>query len=135
MWPTRRNGRALGRVLAPAIRELLGETHYNESTLRQHWAEDEARSLIATQPGTHLRTDPGAKVRQFFHRLRAKAIEPFKALFKNIFAWSGQGPVRGLRATKLIVLGAVFVYQLVLLYQFEHGRPLGKRIKPLLRAA
>jgi len=33
------------------------------------------------------------------------------------------------------VLGAVFVYQLVLLYQFHSGRPLGKHIKPLLRAA
>jgi hypothetical protein len=63
------------------------------------------------------------------------SIEPFNALFKNIFEWSGQVPVRGLRPTKLIVLGVVFVYQLVLLYQFEHGLPLGKRVKPLLRAA
>lgn len=126
---------ALVRLLHPSIRYLLGDTHYNDPTLRQHWEQDTGRSLIATQPGTHLRTDPGAKVRQFFHHLRSKAIEPFNALFKNIFEWSGQVPVRGLRPTKLIVLGAVFVYQLVLLYQFEHGLPLGKRVKPLLRAA
>lgn len=126
---------ALVRRLHPSIRYLLGDTHYNDPTLRQHWEQDEGRSLIATQPGTHRRTDPGAKVRQFFHRLRSKAIEPFNALFKNVFEWSGQVPVRGLRTTKLIVLGAVFVYQLVLLYQFEHGLPLGKRVKPLLRAA
>jgi hypothetical protein len=35
----------------------------------------------------------------------------------------------------LLALGAVVVYQLVLLYQYEHHLPLGKGIKPLLRAA
>lgn len=126
---------ALVRVLDPTIRYLLGDTHYNDPLLRQQWEQDEARLLIASRPGTHLRTDPGAKVRQFFHRLRSIAIEPFNGLFKNVFEWSGQVPVRRLRPTKLIVLGAVFVYQLVLFYQFEHGLPLGKQIKPLLRAA
>ena len=125
---------ALVRELAPDIRYILGDTHYNDPTLRLA-CEQAGRFLIATQPGTHPHPDPGAKVRQLFHRLRSKAIEPFNALFKNIFEWSGQVPVRGLQPTKLIVLGAVLLYQLVLLYQFEHKLPLGKRIKPLLRAA
>jgi DDE family transposase len=125
---------ALVRELDPDIRYILGDTHYNDPTLRLQ-CEQAERVLIATQSGAHPRPDPGAKVRQLFHRLRSKAIEPFNGLFKNIFEWSGQVPVRGLQPTKLIVLGAVLLYQLVLLYQFEHHLPLGKRIKPLLRAA
>jgi hypothetical protein len=74
-------------------------------------------------------------VRQLFHRLRSQAIEPFNGLFKNIFEWSGQVPVKGLRRTQLFVLGAVLLYQLVLLYQFDAHLPLGKQIKPLLKAA
>lgn len=126
---------ALVGVLDPAIRYLLGDTYYNDLRLRQQWEQDEARLLIASRPSTHLRTDPDAKVRQFFHLLRSTAIKPFNGLFKNVFEWSGQVLVRRLHPTKLIVLGAVFVYQLVLFYQFEHGLPLGKQIKPLLRAA
>jgi len=44
-------------------------------------------------------------------------------------------PVQGLRRSQLLVLGAVVIYQLVLLYQHERNLPLGKGIKPLLRAA
>lgn len=125
---------ALVRTLDPQIRYILGDTHYNDPNLRLQ-CEQEGRCLVATQSGTQARTDPGAKVRQIFHRLRSKAIEPFNALFKNVFEWGGQVPVRGLRRTQLFVLGAVLLYQLVWLYQFEHHLPLGKRIKPLLRAA
>ena len=79
--------------------------------------------------------DAGVEVRKIWHRLRHQAIEPFNGLFKNIFEWGGQVPVKGLRRTRLIVLGAVFIYQLVLFYQFQHGLPLGQAIKPFLRAA
>ena len=41
----------------------------------------------------------------------------------------------GLRRVQLFVLGALLLDQVVLLYQFERNLPLGKRIKPLLRAA
>jgi len=44
-------------------------------------------------------------------------------------------PTKGLRQTQLIVLGAVLLYQLVLLYQFDQDRRLAQGIKPLLRAA
>lgn len=125
---------ALVRELHPEIRFVLGDTHYNDVKLRTQ-CETADRFLVATQAGTKKRTDPGATVRQLFHRLRSKAIEPFNGLFKNVFEWGGQVPVRGLKSTQLFVLGAVFLYQLVLLYQFEHNLPLGKRIKPLLRAA
>jgi hypothetical protein len=70
-----------------------------------------------------------------FHKLRSLAIEPFNGLFKNVFEWGGQVPVKGLNRTQLVVLGAVVVYQLVLLYQFERQLPLGRGVKALLRAA
>jgi hypothetical protein len=44
-------------------------------------------------------------------------------------------PVKGLNRCQLLALGAVFLYQLVLLYQHEHGLLVGIDIKPLLRAA
>lgn len=120
--------------LPAVIRYILGDTHYNDPELRLRCEQDQ-RWLIATHKGPHPRTDPGAPVRQLFHRLRSQAIEPFNGLFKNIFEWGGQVPVKGLRRTQLFVLGAVLLYQLVLLYQFEEQRPLGLNIKPLLRAA
>ena len=120
--------------LPAVVRYILGDTHYNDPDLRLSCEQDE-RWLIATHKGTHARTDPGAPVRQLFHRLRSQAIEPFNGLFKNIFEWAGQVPVKGLHRTQLFVLGAVLLYQLVLLYQFEAHLPLGKDIKPLLRAA
>jgi hypothetical protein len=73
--------------------------------------------------------------RRIFRKLRSQAIEPFNGLFKNIFKWRIQMPVKGLLRSQLLALGAIVVYQLVLLYQHEHHLPLGKRIKPLLRAA
>jgi hypothetical protein len=63
-----------------------------------------------------------------------EATECYTGLFNNIFEWNGQVPVKGLNPTQLIVLGAVLLYQLVLIYQFEHHRPLGKGIQPLLKA-
>ncbi len=91
--------------------------------------------LIATERSAYPHTDAGTAVRQLFHRLRSTAIEPFNNLFKNLFAWGGQVPVKGLRRTQLIVLGAIFVYQLLLLYQLQHNLPLGRNLKPLLKAA
>ncbi len=116
------------------VRYILGDTLYNEAAVRQT-CESQERFLIATQRGPYPHIDAGAPVRQLFHRLRSTAIEPFNGLFKKLFEWGGQVPTRGLRHTQLIVLGAIFVYQLVLLYQFEHNLPVGRDIKPLLRAA
>jgi len=74
-------------------------------------------------------------VRRIFHKLRSQTIEPFNGLFKNIFEWRTQMPVKGLRRSQLLALGAIVVDQLVVLHQHEHHLPLGKGIKPLLRAA
>jgi hypothetical protein len=113
---------------------VLGDTHYNDPELRTK-CELSGRWLIASRRGAYPHRDPGVEVRRIFHKLRHQAIEPFNGLFKNVFEWGGQVPVKGLCRTQLIVLGAVLVYQLVLLYQFDHDKPLGRGVKPLLRAA
>lgn len=116
------------------VRYVLGDNHYHTPELYEQ-CEHHNRLLVASGRGPYPRTDPGAPVRKIIHRLRHQAIEPFNGLFKNVSEWRGQVPVKGLKRTQLIVLGAVLLYQLVLLHQFEHDMPLGKGIKPLLRAA
>lgn len=125
---------ALVRELSPDVRYVLGDTLYNDPALRLV-CEHADRCLVATQRCASSHTDSGAPVRQLFHHLRSTAIEPFNGLFKNIFEWDAQVPVKGLSRTRLIVLGAILLYQLVLLYQHQHNLPVGKAIKPLLRAA
>jgi hypothetical protein len=120
--------------LPEAVRFLLGDQHYRDAALQQHCSLT-GRTLVTSQPGQYPHEDAGVEVRRIFHKLRSKAIEPFNGLFKNIFEWGGQVPVRGLRATQRVVLGAVLLYQVVLLYQFQHHLPLGQGIKPFLRAA
>jgi hypothetical protein len=44
-------------------------------------------------------------------------------------------PLKGLRRSQLLALGAIFVYQLVLLYQHEQHLSVGTAIKAFLRAA
>ncbi|MDY6874488.1 MAG: transposase [Chloroflexota bacterium] len=111
-------------------RFVMGDSHFNAPDLQTRcWQTN--RILVAASG----RDKPGVEVRRILHKLRHQAIEPFNGLLKNVFEWDGQVPVKGLRRTQLIVLGALIVYQLVLLYQFEHQLPLGRDIKALLRAA
>lgn len=120
--------------LPAEVRYILGDTHYNTPDLR-HNCQQRGWWLVATRRGKYPHTDNGVEVRRIFHTLRSQAIEPFNGLFKNVFECAGQVPVKGLRRTRLLVLGAVLVYQLVLLYQFEHSLPLGQNVKAFLRAA
>lgn len=122
------------RQLPFAVRFVLGDTHYNTSNIRTTCRLTD-RFLVASSGGPYPHSDSGVEVRRIFHKLRHQAIEPFNGLFKNVFEWGGQVPVKGLIRTRLIILGAVLLYQLVLLYQFEHDKSLGQGIKPLLRAA
>ena len=120
--------------LPEEVRYVLGDTHYNTPELRQA-CHQRGWELVATRRGPYPRSDGGAEVRKVFHKLRSKAIEPFNGLFKNVFEWRVNMPVKGLQRSQLLALGAVVIYQLVLLYQHEWNLPLGKGIKPLLRAA
>jgi hypothetical protein len=116
------------------VRYVLGDTHYNDPELRQR-CHRRGCELVATRRGPYPHRDGGVEVRKVFHKLRSQAIEPFNGLYKNVFEWRVKMPVKGLQRSQLLALGAVVVYQLVLLYQHEQTLPLGKGIKPLLRAA
>lgn len=116
--------------LPSEVRFVLGDTHYNDPILRQQ-CHQRGCVLVATRRGKSPHTDAGVEVRRIFHKLRSQAIEPFKA----VFGWHTQLPVKGLRHSQWLALGAILVYQLVLLYQHEQQLPVGKGIKALLRAA
>jgi DDE family transposase len=122
------------RQLPGEVRYVLGNTQYNDPDLRQQ-CHRRGCELVATRRGPYPHRDGGVEVRKVFHQLRSQAIEPFNGVYKNIFEWRVKMPVKGLQRSQLLALGAVLVYQMVLLDQHEQHLPLGKGIKPLLRAA
>ena len=97
--------------------------------------ESQGRILVASGHGSYPHTDAGVGVRRVFHELRSRAIENFNGQFKSIFDGGGQVPTKGLTNTARFALGAVFVYQLALLYQYEHDRNLRVGLKAFLKAA
>lgn len=124
--------------LPPDVRYLLGDQHYNTPLLRgvcmfKEWW------LIATHRGRRPKNDVGREVRRIFHKLRSLAIENFNEHFKSIFDGHSQVHMRGLVGVRRFALGAVFVYQLALLYRFEHlglrGSELNVGLKAFLKAA
>jgi len=117
-----------------AVRYVLGDTHSNTPEVRQECALHN-RDLVATRRGPYPHRDGGGEVRRIFHKLRARAIEPFNGVFKNVFEWRGQMPVKGLQRCQMLALGAILLYQIVLLYQHQRQQPVGVGIKALLRAA
>lgn len=72
---------------------------------------------------------------RIFHELRSITNENFNEQFKGILDGHGQVPTKGLVNTQRFVLGAIFVYQLALLYRFEHGLDLRVGLKAFLKAA
>lgn len=125
---------ALLTEVPPETRFVLGDNHYKTPDILADCRLNN-RFLVASGRGPYPHGDLGVKVRQTFHLLRSKTIEPFNQLFKSIFDWHENVPVKGLQRTSLILLAAVLLYQLVLLYQYENGLSIGCGIKPLLRAA
>jgi DDE family transposase len=133
---------AADNVIAPklleqlpmAVRYVLGDTHYNTPELRDECALHN-RELVATRRGPYPHRDGGVEVRRLLHKLRSLAIEPFNGVFKNTFEWRGQMPGKGLKCCQLFALGAILLYQIVLLYQHQRQQPVGVGIKALLRAA
>jgi Transposase DDE domain len=113
---------------------ILGDTSYHDPALRDLCAAHH-RMLVTTQRRPYPHTDDGVAVRRLFHQLRTHAIENFYSQFKAIFDCGGQVRTKGLCANRRFVLGAVFVYQLALLYRFDTGGSLRVGLKPLLQAA
>ena len=93
------------------------------------------RLRVTTTYGRYPHTDDGVEVRRIFHKLRSIAMENFNEHFKGIFDGHGQVPTKGLLATQRFALGAIFVYQLALLYRFEHHLELCVGLKAFLKAA
>ena len=94
------------RQLPAEVRYVLGDRHYNDADGKVHTAcRLSNRFLVTTKPGPYPHTDDGSPVRRVFHKLRSAAIEPFNGLFKNLFEWDGQVPVKGVQRVRLIVLG------------------------------
>ena len=91
--------------------------------------------LVAIHRGKRPTVDLGKEVRRIFHKLRSLAIENLNEHFKGIFGGHAQVPTRGLVATRRWALGAIFVYQVALLYRHEHGLPLNVGLKAFLKAA
>ena len=116
-------------------RYVLGDLHYNAPEVRQ-LCEDADRILVTPKYGAYPHTDAGVEVRRIFHELRSRAIENFNEQFKGIFDGHAQVPTKGLLSTTRFALGAVFVYQLALLYRHQHGqKDLRVGLKAFLKAA
>lgn len=125
---------ALLRPLPPDTRFVLGDIHYNAPNVRE-FCDGADLILVTTQYGPYPHTDDGAEVRRIFHKLRSLAIENFNEHFKGIFDGHGQVPTKGLTNTRRFALGAIFVYQLALLYRFQNGMDLNIGLKAFLKAA
>lgn len=122
------------RELPTEARFVLGDIHYNAPNVRQAChAKD--RLLVTPRYGAYPHADVGVEVRRLFHRLRSRAIENFNEHFKGIFDGHAQVPTKGLIATRRFALSAIFVYQLAVLYRFEHGLNSNAGLKAFLRAA
>jgi hypothetical protein len=125
---------ALLRELPAEARFVLGDLHYNAPNV-QELCDQAARLLVATQYGPYPHTGDGVEVRRVFHKLRSLAIENFNEQFKGIFEGHGQVPTKGLLNTQRFALGAILLYQLALLYRFQHDQPLRVGLKAFLKAA
>jgi hypothetical protein len=121
-------------ALTPEHVFVLGDTAYNDPAIRRQCTQQQ-RTLVTTQRGPYPHTDDGVEVRRLFHELRSRAIEHFNGQFKGIFDCARPVPTKGLISTQRYALGAVLVYQLALLHQFQIGGDLRRGLKPLLQAA
>ncbi len=115
-------------------RFVLGDTHYNAPEVRAACIESE-RFLVANGRAPYPHTDAGVEVRRIFHRLRHVAIENFNEHFKAVFDVHGPVPTKGEADTARFALGAVFVYQIALLYRHERDLDANVGLKAFLRAA
>ena len=104
--------------LPEEARFVLGDTHYDAPNVREA-CQSSGKVLVTSKRGPYPHTDPGVEVRRVFHKLRSVANEKFNEHFKAIFEVHEQVPTRGLINTARFALGAVFVYQLALLYRHE----------------
>lgn len=116
------------------VRFILGDSHYNSAPVRRA-CEEAGRILVASNRSKRRRTDDGFEVRKLLHSLRHHSIENFNALYKSIFDLSRPVPTKGVENTQRLTLGAVWTYQLALLYRYHAGERHQIGMKALLRSA
>jgi hypothetical protein len=131
-----------GRIAPLLIEELpyearfvLGDTHYNAKNVRRACLAREMFLVASGRRGPYPHTDAGVEVRRILHRLRHVAIENLNEHFKALFEAHGPVPTKGRLDTARFALGAVFVYQLALLYRHERASGANRGLKAFLRAA
>lgn len=124
---------ALIYELPTDARFVLGDLHYNAPNVR-NVCEQTGRILVTTEYGPYPHTDAGVEVQRIFHKLRSLAIENFNEHFKGIFDGHGQVPAKGLIQTQRFASGAIFVYQLALLYRFQHDLDLNICLKTFIKS-
>lgn len=120
--------------LPAEVRFVMGDSHYNSDPVRCA-CEQAGRILVASKRSKRPRTDDGAPVRQLLHSVRHHCIENFNSLYKSIFDFGRPVPTKGWANTGRLTLGAVFTYQLALLYRYHAGEPNQIGVKALLRSA
>jgi hypothetical protein len=120
--------------LPPELHFILGDIHYNAPNVYE-LCEQDGRVLVTPQYGPYPHSDDGKEVWRILHKLRSVTIENFNEHFKGIFDGHDQVPTKGLINTQRFVLGAIFIYQLALLYRFENGLELRVGLKAFLKAA
>jgi hypothetical protein len=113
---------------------LLGDQQYRDPKLEQ-LCQERGCFLVTPRGGRYPHTDKGAEVRGVLHKLRSMTMENFNEQFKSIFGLHGPVPTRGWRPTRRWALGAVFVYQLLLLARHQQGAALRVGLKAYLKAA
>jgi hypothetical protein len=117
------------------VREMPGEVPFllgdpqDHDPDREQLCQQRDCCLIVPQGGRYPHTDAGVEVRRVLPKLRSITIENFNEQFKAIFGLHGPVPTRGRRATRRWALGAVFVYQLMLLERFHRGADLRVGLK------
>jgi hypothetical protein len=121
--------------LPDEARFVLGDTHYNAQNVREACLAGEMFLVASGRGGPYPHTDAGVEVRRILHRLRHVAIENLNEHFKALFEVHGSVPTRGRLDTARFALGAVFVYQLALLYRHERASGANRGLKAFLRAA
>lgn len=122
------------RQLPAEVRFVFGDRHYNAPNV-QEICDKGGQILVTTHYGPYPHSGDGVEVRRILHKLRSSAIENFNEQFKAIFDGHGQVPTKGLINTQRFALGAILLYQLALLYRFQHDQPLRVGLKAFLKAA
>jgi hypothetical protein len=138
LLPANQADNVVGSQLVSLVRAqptfFCGDSAYNCDDVRLA-CDSRAATLVASSRGTAPRTDDGVEVRKIIHALRHHAIENFNGLFKSIFDARRPLPTKGRINSQRFILGAVFTYQLALLYRYNTGELHQTNIKALLRSA